>query len=218
MINAQFKNTILFFVLFLFMGNIFYGQDSLKTQKGTFLIKSTISLVPGDYITTSVGVPIGFEIKINKKLSFDLDVSYLFNGGHYYLRHMTKKLRGIRTDCEIKWYLKNKVDLTGFYLSTHLLYQYTDANFAIGGEQTTYRNLFATHEKIGWQTISKDRVVFDVAVGVGTRYEYSKTFYTNQLYVFKEASIILYPYDKIYQYGSKWFFSVTGSIKIGWVF
>ena len=207
--------------MILLVGNYSYGQDTLKSNGTVVLVKTSPFLIMlGDYITASIGIPIDIEIKIKNNLSFDQKFTYIVKAGDNMpnspnmasLTHNIENINGIRTDSEIKRYLNERNNFTGFYLSTHLLYQYTDSKIMMGGFQKTYRNLIALHEKIGWQSISKNGFVFDVAIGIGTRYIYSKSNCTNQLYIFNE-----YPYNKPYQYGSKWFFSFNGSFKIGWL-
>ena len=153
-----------------------YGQDTLIKQKKGIIIKFSPYLLFGDYITSSIGIPLGIEFKINKKLSFDQNFSYIMpagNGG--LLITDVDKIRGIRTDSELKRYLNKRYNLTGFYLTTHLLYQYTDAIMAgYYGGLNVRRNLFALHEKVGWQSVSKKGFVFDVAFGFGARYVTSK--------------------------------------------
>ncbi|MCF6185211.1 MAG: hypothetical protein L3J56_11455 [Bacteroidales bacterium] len=219
----------LIYLLLLLSVNFSFGQDTLRIKEKKVLVKtSPFLLLGGDYITYSVGIPLGIEIKINKKLNFYQGFTYIMPAikdnvnSIIYFRKREDKINGIRTDSELKRYFKSNT-YKGFYLSTHFLYQYTDVSTVTGGYQRTYRNLFALHEKIGWQTIIKNGFffnngfVFDVAIGFGVRYDYSQTNYSNQLSTFNERSL-LYPYNKIYQYGSKWFPSVNGSFKIGHAF
>ena len=219
------KNKIIFSVIFVFVftTNFAFGQDTLKSKERNLIIKfSPFLFVGGDFITNSIGLPIGIEFKINKKLSFDQNFSYIMpcgdNGG--YLMLTVDKIKGLRSDSEIKQYLNNRNNSTGFYLATHLLYQYTKAttNFHADNDEKVYRNLIALHEKIGWQSISKKGFVVDVAIGLGIRYAYSKSNYTkNYSDIFNEFTPT-YWYHKPYEYGNKLFFSFNSSFKIGWVF
>jgi len=195
-----------------------YGQDTLIKQKKGILIKFSPYLLFGDYITSSAGIPLGVEFRINKKLSFDQNFSYIMpagNGG--LLITDVDKIRGIRTDSELKRYLNKRYNLTGFYLATNILYQYTDAITAdYDGGLNVRRNLFALHEKIGWQSVSKKGFVFDVAFGFGARYVTSKSSYDAGGHGYSYEANPLYWYNKSYENGSKWFFSVNGSFKLGW--
>jgi len=215
-----------------------YGQDTLVNKEKNLIIKfSPILFVGGDFITISIGLPLGFEYKINKNFSFDQNFSYIIRGIdiqtsptiHTHTKHDVEKIKGIRTDSELKHYLNKKNNSTGFYLATHLMYQYTDAIVEyqyFDGNQfpivlknyyaSVYRNLFALHEKTGWQFVSKKGFVFDIAIGFGVRYVYSKASNTKDSGLFNEYTLY-YLYQKPYGYGSKWFFSVNGSFKIGWM-
>jgi len=56
-----------------------YGQGSLRNKEKMLLVKtSPFLLIGGDFITSSFSIPFGVEFKINKKLSFEQDISYLF--------------------------------------------------------------------------------------------------------------------------------------------
>jgi len=179
---------------------------------------SPILLFGGDFITSSFSVPLGVEFHINKKLSFEQNFSYIFpvnNSG--LLAIDVDKIKGIRTDSEIKRYLNSRNNFTGFYFSSHFLYQYTDAILKYYEHPPeVYRNLFALHQKIGWQCISKRGFVFNVAIGIGTRYSISKTSKAYEQDGGDQEFSPFYWYDKPYEYGHKWFFSVNGTFALGW--
>ena len=192
-----------------------YGQDTLIKQKKGIIIKFSPFLLFGDYITSSAGIPLGVEFRINKKLSFDQNFSYILPVNNGFIN--VDKIKGIRLDSELKRYLNERNNFTGFYLTTHLLYQYTDAIMAgYYGGLNVRRNLFALHEKIGWQSVSKKGFVFDVAFGFGARYVTSKSSYDAGGHGYSYEANPLYWYNKSYENGSKWFFSVNGSFKLGW--
>ena len=210
---------LIFLFLTLLFSNQCFGQDTLKNQKRNFIIKFSPGLLLGDYITTSIGIPLGIEMKINKNLSFDQNFSYITStgntGGLFIID--VNKIKGIRSDSELKCYLNKRDDLTGYYFATHFLYQYTDATEAdYANNLKVFRNLIAIHEKFGWQSISKKGFVFDVAIGLGTRYTYSKS--NNSAAVQSNEFIPFYWYRKTYEFGDKWFFSINYSFKVGYAF
>lgn len=216
------KNKIILIVVlaFLISNNNSFCQDSLKIKQRNFLIKIPPFLLIGDFITNSMGIPINIEIKLKRNLSFSQTFSYIipnrYNGD--FLTVDVDNIRGIRTDSEIKRFLNNRNNLTGFYLGTHILYQYTDA-FTTLNNIRVFRNLFALHEKIGWQYIGKKGFIFDSAIGIGARYISSHTNCNCNIYGIEyESGLIFSPYNKPYAYGSKWFFSLNTTLAIGYGF
>lgn len=147
--NNNIKIYFIIVIVSLLSITVSYGQDTLLNKKKTLLVKFNPYLLFGDYITTSMSIPLGIEVRINNKLSYDQYFSYIFNpGGRGGLLIIhTKETKGIRTDSEIKRYLNKRNNFTGFYLATHLLYQYTEAITSdYDGGLNVLRNLFALHE------------------------------------------------------------------------
>lgn len=207
-------------MVLLIPNTFLYGQDSLRNKEKMLLVKtSPFLLIGGDFITNSMSIPLGMELEFHKNFSFNQSFSYIFlsgdNGGYLMLK--VKRIKGIRTDSEIKRYLNKRNNFTGSYVATHFLYQYTESigYYPTGnGNGIVYRNLVALHEKIGWQSISKKGFVFDIAVGFGLRYTNSESS-DNSYYPGAELTP-LYWYKKDYDNGSKLFFSVNGTFTVGW--
>jgi len=213
------KNKIIFLIaIFISVNSYSFCQDTINNKKN-FIIKFSPFLLLGDYITASIGIPIGIEFKINKKLSFDQNFSYIFGSkDHNTVFIPIENMKGIRSDSEFKRYLNNRNNFTGFYLASHILYQYTNVTTADWvGHLKVYRNLFAIHEKVGWQYISKKGFVFDVAIGFGPRYITSKSSDDASINFLESGP---FPWSwhekKPYEYGSKWYFGINGSFKLGW--
>jgi len=77
------KVFLLFFILLLMVWlmpiTFSYGHDYLRNKEKILLVKtSPFLLFGGDFITSSFSIPLGVEFQINKKLSFEQDISYLF--------------------------------------------------------------------------------------------------------------------------------------------
>ena len=75
---------------------------------------------------------LGTEVNLSKRVSLQQDIGYIFNlnqeNCNYFTDICIKKMNGIRTDTEIKFYhKKQKKSLNGFYLAPHFLYQFTRA-------------------------------------------------------------------------------------------
>lgn len=229
------KNKTLGLILFTLMYSfIAYTQDSLnisdftgsdtlvdKGNKKPFIIKYSPCSIFGDYVTTSWGVQLGVETNLSKQFSFQQDIQYIFINriDHGIISISVKNIKGIRTDTEIKYYFKRH-NLNGHYFAPHLLYQFTRAinDDYYNNEYYIDRNMIGLHGKIGWQYISKKGFVFDSAFGIGTRYISSRS---NKNIIFDSNSYenwTLFFSNKIYRYGDKLLFSVTGSFKIGWCF
>jgi hypothetical protein len=208
-----------FFMLMLF-AIYTYGQDTLKNNKREFIISTNIpQIFCGDYVTSSISIPLGIEFKINDKFGFHQDIAYIIqerpdNSGLVPSPHASNNLKGFRLDSELKKYLNNKKNFSGFYLSTAFFYQYTKDLHAYASE-TTYRNVLALHEKFGWEIVGPYGDFFDVALGIGIRYETSKTIAQGNLSVFNQYVTFFYMYSKPYQYGNKLFFSVNGTLRLG---
>ena len=203
---------------------IYSQQDTLKNNKKEFVISTNpIQLLYGDFVNYSIGIPLGFELKINDKGYFHQDISYITKAHTELLHagtlsenslHISDKLNGIRLESELKRFLTNKKNFTGFYFSTTFFYQFTNSKHN-SYLQTTNRNVLALHEKIGWEVVGPFGDFFDFALGIGIRYEFSNTNTQNKLLEFNQYVDYLYMYNKPYQYGSKLFFSINGTLRYG---
>ena len=209
----------LFVAFLLSFASISYCQDGIANNRFFLLKINPLGVIGGDYITTSYSVSLGTEFKLNNRLTLNQSLSYILPAkGGSYLQIYAEKINGIRYDGGVKSYLQAGTDCRGYYWSSDIIYQYTDALLFAAGNERVFRNLFAMHEKFGWQSVSKKAFVFDFALGIGVRYASSKANYTDyspSLYK-EEAFYFVYPYKKPYEYGSKWFFSFNGTFSLGW--
>ena len=100
------NKTNIFFIIALLnimFISFLYGQDTLIKQKKSIIIKFSPFLLLGDYITSSMGIPLGIEFRINKKLCFDQNFSYILPVHNGFIN--VDKIKGIRLDSELKRYL-----------------------------------------------------------------------------------------------------------------
>jgi len=220
----------LILILFLNIANInLFAQDSLKNIKETkLLLKYSPFSLFGDYVIRSCGVQLGTEVNLSKRVSLQQDIEYIFNlnqeNCHFECSDFTgicvKKMNGIRTDTEIKYYLsKSKPNLTGFYVAPHFLYQFTRAIKIYEDDYYIDRNMIGLHLKFGRQFISKKGFVFDIALGIGKRCISSKpSKYQEKIVIWQSEWGEYFRYRKCYEAGKDFFFSISGSFKLGWAF
>jgi hypothetical protein len=222
----------LILILFLNIANInLFAQDSLKNTKETkLLLKYSPFSLFGDYVIRSCGVQLGTEVNLSKRVSLQQDIEYIFNlnqeNCHFECSDFTgicvKKMNGIRTDTEIKYYLsKSKPNLTGFYVAPHFLYQFTRAIKIYEDDYYIDRYMTGLHLKFGWQFISKKGFVFDIALGIGKRYILSKPSKDpRKIAIWQNEWREFFCYYKMYESGTiiKNSFSISGNFKLGWAF
>jgi len=77
--NNNIKIYFIIVIVSLLSITVSYGQDTLLNKKKTLLVKFNPYLLFGDYITTSMSIPLGIEVRINNKLSYDQNFSYTLN-------------------------------------------------------------------------------------------------------------------------------------------
>ncbi len=220
----------LILILSIFIINVnLFAQDSLKSIKETkLLLKYSPFSLFGDYVIRSCGVQLGAEVNLSKRVSLQQDIGYIFNLNqknccfihHDFTGICVKKMNGIRTDTEIKFYLqKQNKSLNGYYFAPHLLYQFTRAIKIYEDDYYIDRNMIGIHLKFGRQFISKEGFVFDIALGIGKRHILSKPSKDP-----KKIAIRQNEWSEFFCY-YKWYesdcinsFSISGSFKLGWAF
>ncbi len=220
----------LILILFINIVNInLFAQDSLKSIKETkLLLKYSPFSLFGDYVTRSCGVQLGAEVNLSKRVSLQQDIGYIFNlskkkncfTGYNFTNICLKKINGIRTDTEIKYYLqKQNKSLNGFYLAPHLLYQFTRAIKIYEDNYYIDRNMIGLHLKFGWQFVSKKGLVIDLALGPGKRYILSTPSKdSRKIAIHENEWADFFRYYKYYESKYIYSFSISGSFKLGWAF
>ena len=171
---------------------------------------------------------LGTEVNLSKRVSLQQDIEYIFNlnqeNCHFECSDFTgicvKKMNGIRTDTEIKYYLsKSKPNLTGFYVAPHFLYQFTRAIKIYEDDYYIDRYMTGLHLKFGWQFISKKGFVFDIALGIGERNILSKPSKDpRKIAIWQSEYRDFFRYCKWYESDCIYSFSISGSFKLGWAF
>lgn len=212
------RSIILWFTIVLLTSGGF-AQGEKAEQRGLVLKYDLLSLL-GDQVTNSMGIRLGAEIPAGNFSSVSADLMYIFpcaNCGQTYTSIKTGKTSGYQVSEEYRYYLKPGKHVSGgFYLGQQLLYQRTNSemNETNNGTPDTYnvyRDMFALHALAGYQLRIVGRLFFDPSAGIGCRYISSQTKNKKG----HDPGQYEYFYNKNFEEGSSWFFSLNLQLKIG---
>jgi len=195
------------------------------TDKKTIYFKYDFTSLAGDGVTNSSGVQMGVEFEINDNLGFEQDLMYIITANwpnNESFEIDVEKIYGLKSITELRFYRNSKdfQKLTGQYIASNLVFQYTDATLEEKDENhndynyNVSRFVFALHGKFGYQSKLYRKIYFDLACGPGIRYISSKSQNKKITY----STTYEFPYSKKYDTGSKWFLSANFSFKIAYKF
>jgi len=216
---------VIVLILIIFPFYVLCQNEPDKESKSVKIIKFDISSLMGDGVTNSSGIQLGIESELKDNLSFEQDLMYIFKFDRNYSGFFdidVENIYGLKSVSELRYYLKKYIEpkLTDVYLAPNLIFQYTNAlrkqydENHIPNSYHVNRFVFALHGKIGLQFILYKNLILDIAAGFGTRYISSNSIGEKYDYIDESE----YPYGKLYNTGSKWFPSMTGSFRIGYKF
>ncbi len=133
-----------------------------------------------------------YEYGIGGRFNLQHEFGYITHNSPMYYGN-DKKLDGFRIKTELKYYMPDREHTrTGMYFSGEAMwnkYSMTkEAQFAMQDwsyfqmmDVTKHKNVFAFHQKFGYQAGIKDsKVVFDFYIGLGVRSVYTQTDYPEE--------------------------------------
>ena len=208
---------ILFGTIILWLGLCAYSQEDANPV----ILKYDLVSLLGDQVTNSAGILLGLEKFIRPRHSVNLDAMYIFpcaGCGKSYTSINTESTKGLSVSAGARYYpfVKNGT-ATGFFFGPLFSYQFTRSEMweasDTDGENhyQVYRSLFSAHVMAGYQIRIIGPFFFDPSIGLGTRFVSSR----NENKTGTDSGQHEFLYDKDFESGSKWFPSLTFSIKIG---
>jgi uncharacterized protein YxeA len=213
-------------LLFVICSFFVFGQNQSDIEnKPVKIIKFDISSLMGDQVTNSSGIQLGLEIELKDNLSFEQDLMYIFKYDRSYKRYFEitcENINGIKSVSELRYYFKKDIDpkFTDIYMAPNLILQYTNAIREENDEYGTPNNyqvnrfVFALHGKIGLQFALYKNLYLDISTGLGVR-NISSNAIGKKSNNNNEHEFL---YGKLYDNGSEWFISLTGSFRLGFKF
>lgn len=194
-----------------------YNLIGQSTEKAVILKFSTIDLLLGDHCTKSWSSNLIVEKSFKRKYSFQQEIGLIFPD-HFIDKSFffipTDRLWGIRLNPEVKKYvgrpLENDV-LKGLNLGLDCNTVFTKATESIS-EASIRRLVVAPHLKLGFQSISSKRFVFEFSIGLGPGFVFSKSSIAKA-----DLESRTYHYGILYEGGSGVYLSCHFDFKLGYL-
>lgn len=190
--------------------SIVFGQK----PKNVFLIKfSAVDLILGDQCTKSWSPNIVLEKGLNHRFSSQLELACILPDNitdKSFLFIDIDHIIGFKFNPELKKYIGDGQNtLSGLSISIDCNSTYTKATVSYS-EAIVNRLVLSPHLKVGFQSISRSNLVFDISAGLGPGFVFSNSSIKKE-----DLGILSYHRNILYEGGSGVYLSYYFNINVG---